>query len=66
MENNYDPEACINNDGFDYPTKLNKKDYEDLTIVYVFVSIIVLTTFLFVIYDNDDVKNLRDFCLSNL
>ncbi len=66
MKNKYDPEACINDDVFDEFDGSNEKEYEDLTVMYVFVSIIVLTTFLFVVHENDDVKNLRDFCLSNL
>jgi hypothetical protein len=62
----YDPEACV--DEFSYESKnniINKDD--DPTLMYVFVSIIVLTTFVFVyINDQEDIKNLRDFCLSNL
>lgn len=62
----YDPEACV--DEFSYESKNNiNKDDDDPTIMYVFVSIIILTTFVFVVVnDQDDIKNLRDFCLSNL
>lgn len=59
---NYDPEAC--DDLFDYDEYV-KKDTDDITPVYIFVSIIVLTTFLYIIIENDDAKNLRNFCLSN-
>lgn len=61
---NYDPEACVSDilhDDNDY----DSKNVDDITPVYIFVSIIVLTTFLYIIIENDDAKNLRDFCLSN-
>jgi len=67
----YDPEACVDEFYYnDLNTKkniINKDDDHDPTLMYVFVSIIVLTTFVFVyINDQEDIKNLRDFCLSNL
>jgi hypothetical protein len=60
----YDPEACVD-DGDDDDETYAKPLEEDITPVYIFVSIIVLTTFLYVVNENDDAKNLRDFCLSN-
>lgn len=69
MANNYDPEACVDDDEFyDDLHDVKNKEYlhEDQTLIYVFVSIIVLTTFVIVVNDQDDIKNLRDFCLSNL
>jgi hypothetical protein len=59
----YDPESC---DDVHVHIVSKKEEFEDLTLMYVFVSIIVLSTFLFVVVEQDDVKNLRDFCLSNL